>query len=385
MQYLDPLYGHLEITDKQYKLFQTKALTRVRDISLSAVPPLATPIGMIGSRFEHSVGVAHLSSLLTAQDQFKEMSTNLYLASLFHDVGSPPFSHITEKFLEEVTGKNHEEFANTFLLSEETTQAIKDFGGDTEIVLQLITGNQKPWSDLINGTIDLDNLDNSLRWGSAIGLFHTKFYEPEELIKAFVMQDKSLALRLEFHPQIQKWELCRRLVYDVVYSDLNLTPETMLFRALQFAYEHGDLDETFFTLTDSQALYVLEHRANPMTQKLMSWMRHWQFYVSVFEMEETGTVSETFKTFCLSWRERQKIADIVADSLGISKEYITVYAGKDRGFKKIHLPFIGKGVAEEHQPLQKLYWRIKVYIHPQYHDLKNEVEDVVNSIINENI
>jgi uncharacterized protein len=384
MQYLDPLYGPLQVSDEQYKLFQTEALTRIRDISLSAVPTISTPVGMIGSRFEHSVGVAHLASLLAKNPQFEEMKVNLYLASLFHDVGSPPFSHITEPFLEEITGMNHEEFANRFLLSKETTGAIKEFGGDTEVILKLITGNLKPWSDLINGTIDLDNIDNSLRWGSAIGLFHTKFYEPQELIEAFVMNDNDLSLRLEFYPQIQKWELCRRLVYDVVYSDLNLTPETMLFRALQFAYEKGDLNDDFFTLTDSQAIYVLEHRANSLTQKLISDMRHWHFYIPAAEVIKPEAASETFKTICLAWRERQKIADIVADSTGIPKECVTVYAGKDRGFKKIHLPFIGKGVAEEHEPLQKLHWRIKVYLHPGYESYKNEVQDIVTNILDEN-
>jgi len=384
MQYLDPLYGQLEITDKQVQLFQTKALTRIRDISLSAVPPLATPFGTIGSRFEHSVGVAYLSTLLSAHNNLTDIAPNLYLASLFHDTGSPPFSHITEIFLEELTQKNHEEFVENILFSPEAKEAITAYGGNADIVFQLITGHLKPWSDLINGSIDLDNIDNSLRWGSAIGLFHTKFYEPEELIKAFVTGNNKLALKLEFSPQIQKWELCRRLVYDVVYSDLNLIPETMLFRALQFAYENGELTQDFFTLTDSQALYVLEHRCNTLTQNLIRDMRQWLFYQPAAEIVKAGNVSETFVTFCSQWRERQKIADIIADSLGIARECVTVYAGKDKGFKKIHLPFIGKGGQEEHHPIQKLYWRIKVCLHPSLTQYEDEVQDILNNITNEN-
>ena len=216
MHYLDPLYGKLEMTDKDLKLFQTEALTRLRDISLSVVPPLATPSGMIASRFEHSVGVAYLARRLSLRPEFQEQAVNLYLASLFHDAGSPPFSHASDYFLEELTGKDHEEYVITVLEQSDATQAIKDFGGNPEVIVQLIIGSLKPWSDLINGTIDLDNIDNSLRWGLGWGIFQNKFYEPEELIQAYRLHHGKVALDLAYQPQIQQWELCRRLVHDGV-------------------------------------------------------------------------------------------------------------------------------------------------------------------------
>jgi HD superfamily phosphohydrolase len=385
MQYLDPLYGQLEVSGLTWNLFQTEALTRIRDISLSAVPPMATPSGMIGSRFEHSVGVWYLASQLALKDGFAEMGNNLLAAALFHDVGSPPFSHITETFLEDILKRNHEEFAGEIIYSQESKKTLQEYGADPSTVYGLITGTLKPWSDLINGTIDLDNIDNSLRWGMAIGIFNHKFYEPEEVAEAFVWQDRKLALSLNHYPNIQKWELCRRLVYDVVYSDMNLIPETMLFRGLQFAYENNELSDSFFRLTDSSALYLLENKFNPQTQRLISDMKHWFHYVPAIKVTKSGDVSEGFKTFCSDWKERQKIADIVSDGLGIERESVTVYAGKDRGFKKIHLPFVGEKEAVEHQPLQKLNWRINVYLHPKYEDKKGEVSELVTNILEEHL
>lgn len=382
MRYLDPLYGQLEFSDSFVKLFQTPALTRIRDISLSAVPPIATPSGMIGSRFEHSVGVAYLAQILTAKPHFAQFRQNLIAASLFHDVGSPPFSHITERIMSDITGKDHEEFAQHTIMATANASAIKEFGADPEIVFQLITGSIKPWSDLINGSIDLDNIDNSLRWGSAIGIIPTNFYDPIQLLDIFLMKQDKLGLKFESIGQIQKWELCRRLVYDVVYSDLNLTPETMLFRSLQFAFENNEIDEKFFDLTDSQALYTLEHRCNPMTQKLIKDMRSWHFYLPAGEVSEIGEASEIMQTFCTEWKQRQKIADIISDSLSIPRECVTVYAGKDKGFKKIHLPFIGNHNQIEHEPIQKLYWRVKVYLHPDYANHSTETEDLLKQIIN---
>ncbi|NMC36530.1 HD domain-containing protein [Candidatus Beckwithbacteria bacterium] len=383
MLYLDPLYGRLEFSDKQLALFQTPALTRIRDVSLSAVPPLATASGMIGSRFEHSVGVAHLASLLATKSDFQVQATNLFVACLFHDIGSPPFSHISEILLEKISGQDHEAFAATFFENSETATAIKNFGADLDMVLKLITGKAKPWSDLVNGSIDLDNIDNSLRWGSAIGLFSPQFYEPEELIQAFSLSGNELQLKLEHESQIQKWELCRRLVYDVVYDDLNLTPEVMLKRALQFAYEAGELDQAFFMLTDSQALYVLEHRCNSKTQNLIKDMRAWRFFTPVTLIEETDTTaSDTFKDLCLDWEESQKIADIIAHSLDLPREAVAVYAGKDKGFKQIHLPFIGKGdIVQRHQPIQELKWRFKVYVDKKYHSKNEAITELTQALV----
>lgn len=383
MRYLDPLYGELKVTETDLKLYQTEALTRLRDISLSVVPPLATPSGMITSRFEHSVGVAHLARLLGKRREFQDQVTNLYLASLFHDAGSPPFSHASEYFLEELTGKDHEEYVATVVGQPDVTQAIQASGGDSEMIIALIAGKLAPWSDLINGTIDLDNIDNSLRWGLGWGIFQSKFYEPEELIRAYVLDDHQLALDVAYLPQIQKWELCRRLVYDVVYSDMNLAPGSMLFRALEFAFEAGELRKDFFQLTESQALYVLEHRCNPQTQQLIHDMRHWLFYKLAASVVQTDDVTETMKTFCLDWRQRQKIADIVANALGVDKAAVGVYAGRNKGFKKIHLPFVGGKTRSQHEPLQKLSWRIKVYLHPKHQGKAQAAQEIVESLVSQ--
>src|SRR3989344_9426960 len=99
--YTDPLYGALEISPAETELFQTPELARLRDISLSAVPTIMLPWGKIASRFEHSVGVAHLAKLVMEKSQFADIGIDLVFAGLLHDIGSPPFSHLTEIFLEE--------------------------------------------------------------------------------------------------------------------------------------------------------------------------------------------------------------------------------------------------------------------------------------------
>ena len=314
MRYLDPLYGQLSFSDKEFLLFQTRALTRLRDVSLSAVPPFTWASGMIASRFEHSVGVAFLAKKLGLKPQFKPIKDNLYLAALLHDAGSPPFSHIAEDFQQQITNMNHEEFIEEILAEKKLQQKIKLNNGDFKTIILLIKGQLSPWSDLINGSIDLDNLDNSLRWGLGAGVFKNKFYEPEEIINAFVLKQNKLALDIEYKSNIQKWELARRLVYDLVYSDANLSPGSMIARALELAYQADELDKNYFFLTDSQAFYLLENRFNSASQKLAQAARFWNFYVLAAK-QQTSQQSKKFKDICLNWKKRFKLANDIAKNI----------------------------------------------------------------------
>jgi len=379
MFYLDPLYGQLEISEKELALFQTKALTRLRDVSLSAVHPLISPFGMVGSRFEHSVGVGFLAKKLTQKKDFKKMAKNLYLAALLHDIGSPPFSHLTERFQREITGKNHEEFVETILKEKNLQKAIKRYGGDVETVSRLVKGKYLPWSDLINGSIDLDNLDNTLRWGLGAGVFKSKFYDPEEIVNIFVFKDKKLALKIEYQANIQTWELARRLAYDLVYSNLNLAPGSMITRALQFAFENNELDGSFFYLTDSQAFYLLENRFNSLTQKLTKAARFWQFYFLAAD-KITEEPSPKIKELCSSFGKITVLNDMMAQSLKIPREDICLYAGKDKGFKKIHLPFIGEEIEQYHLPIIPLKWRVKVFLHPKHRNKEKAARSLLSEI-----
>jgi len=379
MFYLDPLYGQLEISPLELSLFQTRALTRLRDVSLSAVPPLALASGMAASRFEHSVGVAFLAKKLTEKKEFSKMKNNLYLAALLHDVGSPPFSHLSEPFQMLLINKDHEQFSEEMLADKEMKQKIKKNKADLQVVSQLIKGQLKPWSDLINGTIDLDNLDNTLRWGLGTGVFQSKFYQPEEIVNAFVLNKGKLALKINYQANIQKWELARRLAYELVYSDANLAPASMLLRALQFAYEKKELSKDFFYLTDSQAFYLLENRFNQASQDLTRAVRYWQFYLLGAKLTFEQPTDKV-KKVCLSWQEKFKSGDKIARLLKIPRQDICFYAGKDRGFKKIHLPFVGQGKPQSHMPITPLKWRIRVYLHPRHKEKVKKIKEILGQL-----
>ncbi len=379
LDYIDPLYGKIPLSSLEEKLFQTEELARLRDISLSAVPTIMLPWGKIASRFEHSVGVAYLTKIVAEKDEFKTIATDLMFAGLLHDIGSPPFSHLTEIFLEEKLGKTHELFAREIIESGPLVDFIAHSGGHPEVVLQLINGQHDPFGPLIAGTIDLDNLDNTLRFGMGAGLIK-RLYEPENLARAFGKKDH-LFLSGSVKRDIDGWEFCREQVYDALYSDANLAIGTMLVRAIEFAFNQGDLDEQFFFRTDHQALYILEHNCNPITRHLTHSARLWLRYHKAAEIITT-TPTPKLKALCRHRTSWGKLADQISTELKVSPEDVTVHISKDKGYRQIDLPILGpESTAIRRLPRRELRYMIQVYLHPRCHRLCPQVKSLLRQII----
>jgi len=115
----DPLYGYIEIENYLIDIIDTPEFQRLRDIKqlgcASYVFPSATH-----SRFEHSIGVSHLSGIFIKNIQKKQPEINITeddirrikIAGLIHDLGHACYSHFFDHyFLNDIDSplKNHEE------------------------------------------------------------------------------------------------------------------------------------------------------------------------------------------------------------------------------------------------------------------------------------
>ncbi|MBI2029064.1 HD domain-containing protein [Candidatus Gottesmanbacteria bacterium] len=373
----DRLYGQVKVTREDVRLFQTKELARLRHVSLSAIPTWTIPTGVCASKFEHSIGVAHLARIVGNRPEFKEISKDLFFAALAHDLGTPPFSHASEYFQVKLTAKNHEHFAQDVIEGGEFASEVKRQGGNINRIIAFVKGEDKPLSDIVNGSIDIDNLDNTLRFGLSIGLLDKIPYSPEELARAYKIKGKRLGLLAQYTNGIKVWEEIRRVVYQFVYDGLNLSAGSMLIRALDFAYREGEINRNYFLMTDSEAFTYLNTKCNNRTRTLIERANRWILYPRVFSFKDIR-VKKKVISYILEPDNRGRLADQISKDLKIPPEDVCVYMGKDKGFKKIHLPIFGDGREQKHQPKNKLAYMIQVYIHPKWLSKKEAIKDIVN-------
>jgi HD superfamily phosphohydrolase len=340
---LDPLYGSMRWhNDLCWDLFRSEPLTRLRDISLSSVPSQMSHAGQASSRFEHSLGIAHLAHELCKREAFREYHDELIVAALLHDSASAPFSHTAEIFYEDMTGYTHEEAVIDIIDSPEIVKVLRKHGVSGERVLQLVLGNHPTLQSILAGGIDLDNLDNSLRLARAFGAYADQPlpYNPLLLLRAFRLGSGGLSLSSSYLTQLTGWLECRQTLYDkVLYQDHKLAPASMLYRALETCYDQGLLKESFFRMGEGEAMLYLLHGASDSAKELIDNALHWRHYQPLWRNQGND---EYLKRLTNDWWLAKSLADGIAKNLKCKPHHIALTANRSRSHKPIHLPFTGE-------------------------------------------
>lgn len=378
---IDRLYGKLEVNQNDLVLYQTPEMSRSRNISLSSQPPQLLNTGMCDTRFNHSVGVGHLAKVVVEQDEFKFLIKDLPPAALVHDVGHPPFSHSSDYFLQKVIGKDHEEMVSEYFDGTQLAMVINAQGGNIDTIIKLVEGKMPPYSDILHGTIDIDNLDNVLRYSLGVGLIDSPTYSPESIARSLTLRDNHLVFMPGVEDNIRAWEATRKVVYDYVDAPFNKSLSMMIFRGLGFAYEEGELGRNFFYMTDVQALDYLKNECNPNTRQLFENIEAWQIYQPVYEFT-TVNPSQKAKEIIENRDNRIGLANDIADEIGVEPQHVCVYVGKSKGVRNIHIPILDEeGNSSIPQPENDQKWMACVYVHPTALEKIDAIHTMMFSIL----
>ncbi|MDD1672812.1 MAG: HD domain-containing protein, partial [Methanomicrobiales archaeon] len=157
----DPVHGYIEVKTGMEKFLDSLPLQRLRHIRQLGFAYLVYP-GANHSRFEHSLGTMHLASLMCRNfDMDEEVSRIVTVAALLHDCGHGPFSHATEAFMKEYTGRGHEQI-EYLLTSEPLMSLLEDASINPNEIGEILEGRH-PLSTIIHGDLDVDRMDYLLR------------------------------------------------------------------------------------------------------------------------------------------------------------------------------------------------------------------------------
>jgi len=167
---LDPIHGYIEFDELKSSLFNTPQMQRLRRIKQLGFSSLVYP-GANHTRFEHSMGAMHLASLFRKIQRENKTSISAVMdydgldeivaAALLHDIGHGPFSHATEKLIEQYTRKSHDD-VRQILTKTEVGDVLKDNGFRPSRIAEHIAG-KTPISQILSSEIDVDKMDYLVR------------------------------------------------------------------------------------------------------------------------------------------------------------------------------------------------------------------------------
>lgn len=199
----DPIYGFIDFNDWEKEIIRHDAFQRLRRIRQLALTDLVYP-GAMHTRFEHSLGVMHLATLMynaivnndinrkrledslcCIEAGIEKNRQLIRLAALLHDVGHAPFSHASDEIMP-INSRTHKPYKH----EDYTTAIIKgplrtviennkinrnNFNITADEVASLIEVNPDNlggffWKVIISSQLDADRGDYLLRDSHHIGV-----------------------------------------------------------------------------------------------------------------------------------------------------------------------------------------------------------------------
>jgi HD superfamily phosphohydrolase len=280
MKFTDLLYGDIEIPDWLVPFLKIPEFVRLRGVRLSNVDSYEFKDFNGPTRWEHCVGVSHLALTFSRIRQLSRVDTiHLTLAALLHDVATPPFAHTVEYIIE---GYDHELESNRILSSSNSNNSnpstpvfasqLPQFRElcqkvskhlslkiDPDLVAQMVTG-EGDLGFLINGSIDLDNIDNVIRACLFLGVKVDK-QVPYDLLGWLVnFNTAPTDLKNEENESVKKWLGYKNRMYEKFFSssDEELGRQAFLQHLIRRANKEGLSENSIIWNTDEGLLYAIE-------------------------------------------------------------------------------------------------------------------------------
>lgn len=316
---LDPVHGYIELDDFILDLLATSQVQRLRRIRQLGFSNLVYP-GANHTRFEHSLGTMHLASLLIKNlDSIEEdTKTEIKAASLLHDIGHGPFSHVTENVIDKYTRRRHEDIKEV-LGKGELGEALKKHGVSPGNVAKHIKGETSV-GQIINSEIDVDKMDYLVRdahyTGVAFGVVDYNrlinkmdFYEDRLVVEQGGLKAAESLLVSRF------W-----MNTSVYYHHVTRIAEYMCSRAVEYMIENQELDPSGLRQMDDIDLVAAMRKATGYTGELSKRLDIRNLYKRALYigLEDVGKG-------VLKYRDKiQRAENEIAELAGIDPQYVLV-------------------------------------------------------------
>lgn len=276
----DPIHKFIRFTDLEKKIIDSSVFQRLRRIKQLAGAHLVYPAAQ-HSRFEHSLGTMHVAGI-AGEHLFslgvidKESIQELRVASLLHDIGHGPFSHLFEEALKVTGNKNHESIGAEIICKTDLNDILSDFGYSAKTISEISFGNSKVKfkNEIISGSLSADLMDYLPRDGFFTGVEYGKV-DYNRIINSFrVTDNESLALDISSFYSFESMIISRFEMFRAVYFHKTVrSAEVMLLHSILLSSEELNLSSLslndYLRLTDDSILWRMSSSQSNKTAKEM--------------------------------------------------------------------------------------------------------------------
>lgn len=276
----DPIHKFIRFTDLEKKIIDSSVFQRLRRIKQLAGAHLVYPAAQ-HSRFEHSLGTMHVAGI-AGEHLFsigvidKESIQELRAASLLHDIGHGPFSHLFEEALKVTGNKNHETIGEEIICKTELSDILSGFGYSPKTISEISFGNSKVKfkNEIISGSLSADLMDYLPRDGFFTGVEYGKV-DYNRIINSFrVTDNQNLALDISSFYSFESMIISRFEMFRAVYFHKTVrSAEVMLLHSILLSSEELNLPslslDDYLKLTDDSILWKMSSSQNNKIAKEM--------------------------------------------------------------------------------------------------------------------
>lgn len=273
----DPVHGYIEVPAELVPLVDAPALQRLHHIRQLGFAYLVYP-GANHTRFEHSLGAMHLASLLCRHLGFDDAETRtICCAALLHDIGHGPYSHASERLMQEYESFSHDDIRE--LLNEPgLADLLEKNSVSADEVAALISGSHR-YAGIIHGDLDVDRMDYLLRDAHYTGAPYGNF-DAERLIKSIAISSDTLVLDESGISAAESLLIARTLMGPSVYYHhaCRIAEEMFLLACRRHFGTDTAAVREFLTQDDVTATVLLISSPEEITRDLMTRIRTRNLY-----------------------------------------------------------------------------------------------------------
>ena len=282
---IDPIHDFIRVYNHELEIIDNPIFQRLRRIRQLSGAHLTYPSAQ-HTRFEHSLGVMHIASqaglaLFEKGILKKDDIQILRLASLLHDIGHGPFSHLFEEIIQKKK-ISHEDFGKEIILKSVIGDILTKNGFDKKFISKIAFGDSKfqYLNEIVSGALSADMMDYLLRDGYFTGAEHAKI-DHKRLTQSLDVHKKKLALEKSALYSFESMMHSRYQMFKAVYFHKTVrAAEVMLLEALrlsddEFGFTKFSIKD-YVQLTDENVLSILLSSKSSKLQKARQFAEDYQ-------------------------------------------------------------------------------------------------------------